>query len=138
MTSPYDQLGEDRVRALVDRFYDLMDTLPSAAGVRALHGRDLAPSRTKLFLFLSGWLGGPPLYVSRYGHPRLRARHLPFPIGEPERDAWMLCMDRALTEVVDEPLRGQLSQALARTADHMRNQGGLSVVGPPLGSRRSD
>src|SRR5687768_1508105 len=97
--SLYDLLGgESGVRTLVDRFYDLMDTLPEAAAVRALHPADLTDSRAKLFKFLSGWLGGPPLYVQEYGHPMLRARHLPFPIGEPERNAWMLCMTQALTE----------------------------------------
>ena len=88
--TPYERLGgEAAVRKLVDRFYDLMDALPEARGIRELHPPDLAGSRDKLFKFLSGWLGGPPLYVEEYGHPRLRARHLPFPIGEAERDAWL-------------------------------------------------
>ena len=121
--SPYDALGAEAVARLVDRFYDLMDTLPEAAPIRAPHPGDLTGSREKLRLFLTGWLGGPPLYVERYGHPRLRARHLPFPIGEAERDQWMLCMDRALDEVVDdEHLRAHLSRALAPVADHMRNR----------------
>jgi hemoglobin len=122
--TPYDLLGgEAGVRALVDRFYDLMDTLPEAAEIRALHPADLAGSRTKLFKFLCGWLGGPPLYVREYGHPMLRARHLPFPIAEAERDAWMLCMTRALAErPLDPMLRQQLTAALFRTADHMRNR----------------
>ena len=83
--APFERIGgEEGVRALVDRFYDLMDTLPEAAGIRAMHPRDLRMSREKLYLFLVGWLGGPPLYVERFGHPRLRARHLPFPIGDSE------------------------------------------------------
>src|SRR2546423_1092878 len=86
--------GEQAVRRLVDRFYDLMDTLPEAAGIRALHPPALIGSREKLFLFLTGWMGGPPLYIERHGHPRLRARHLPFPIGEAERDQWLMCMNR--------------------------------------------
>ncbi len=69
--------GQQTVRALVNRFYDLMDTVPEAAGIRALHPETLDESREKLFMFLSGWMGGPPLYVERFGHPRLRARHLP-------------------------------------------------------------
>ncbi len=122
--TPYELLGgETGVRTLVDRFYDLMDTLPEAAGIRALHAADLSGARDKLFKFLSGWLGGPPLYVQEYGHPKLRARHLPFPIGAAERDAWMLCMGRALDE---SPLEGvardQLKGAFFRTADHMRNR----------------
>jgi hemoglobin len=120
----YELLGGDAaVRALVDRFYDLMDTLPEAAAIRALHPGDLAGSREKLYKFLCGWLGGPPLYVDQYGHPMLRARHLPFPIAAAERDAWMRCMTQALEEQVSDPLlRTQLLGALFRTADHMRNK----------------
>lgn len=123
-TSHYELIGGDTgVRALVDRFYDLMDTLPEAATIRALHPTDLAGSREKLYKFLSGWLGGPPLYVEQYGHPMLRARHLPFPIAEGERDAWMRCMTQAIEERVSDPmLRQQLIGALFRTADHMRNR----------------
>jgi hemoglobin len=121
--APYELLGDAGVRALVDRFYDLMNTLPEAAGIRALHPADLTGSRAKLYKFLSGWLGGPPLYVQEYGHPMLRARHLPFPIDTTERDAWMQCMKQALDEhVSDAMLRTQLIGALFRTADHMRNR----------------
>jgi hemoglobin len=117
--------GEQGVRRLVDRFYDLMDTLPEAAGIRALHPESLEGSREKLFLFLSGWTGGPPLYIERFGHPRLRARHLPFAIGESERDQWMMCMRRALDEMEIDPLfRQQLGTSLAKTADFMRNKEG--------------
>jgi hemoglobin len=120
----YEQLGgEAAVRKLVDRFYDLMDTLPEAVGIRALHPDDLTTSRDKLFMFLSGWTGGPPLYIERYGHPRLRARHLPFPIGESERDQWLLCMRQALDEARMDPiLRQQIGHSLAQLADFMRNQ----------------
>jgi hemoglobin len=124
--TPYQQLGgEGKLREVVDRFYDLMDLEPDYAGVRRLHPNDLAHSREKLFMFLSGWLGGPGLYVERYGHPMLRARHLPFSIGTAERDAWMACMMRAMEEVgVDERLRAALAQALLGTADWMRNRPG--------------
>jgi hemoglobin len=122
LTSPYDTLQEAGVRALVGRFYDHMDALPEAATIRALHV-DLDRARELLFLFLSGWLGGPPLYIERFGHPRLRARHLPFPIGEAERDEWLLCMGRALDECVsDDALREQLRASFAQVADHMRNR----------------
>lgn len=123
MVSYYERLGgEAGVRRLVDRFYDLMDTLPEAAVIRALHPADLAGSREKLFMFLSGWLGGPPLYIEKHGHPRLRARHLPFPIGEAEGNAWMLCMEHALSEFeLDSMLRDQLLHSLRQTANHMRN-----------------
>ncbi len=117
--------GEQRLRALVDRFYDLMDTAPEAAGIRALHPENLTESRNKLFWFLSGWSGGPPMYIERFGHPRLRARHLPFSIGEAERDQWLWCMNRALEEqVTDGLLRIQLSHAFAQIADFMRNREG--------------
>lgn len=115
--------GEPAVRALVDRFYDLMDTLPEAWEIRKLHPEDLTGSRDKLFMFLSGWLGGPPLYIQAYGHPMLRRRHLPFPIDEQARDQWMLCMNQALDEQVeDEQLREGVRHAFWQLADHMRNR----------------
>ncbi|HBQ13700.1 MAG TPA: globin [Myxococcales bacterium] len=123
LEAPYERLGEEGVRRLVDRFYDRMDTLPEAAEVRAMHPRDLRGSREKLFWFLSGWLGGPPLYVEKKGHPRLRARHLPFTIDDAARDQWMLCMRQALAEVVeDAELSAYLERQLGRVADHMRNR----------------
>jgi hemoglobin len=68
-------------------------------------------------------MGGPQLYVQEYGHPMLRRRHLPFPISESERDQWLMCMDMALTEVVeDAALRAELSAAFAKVGDHMRNK----------------
>jgi len=123
--SPYQRLGgQVGVRRLVDRFYDLMDTLPEAADIRAMHPASLATSRDKLFKFLSGWLGGPQLYMEEYGHPRLRARHLPFSIDDAARDAWLLCMNQALEEQgIDDPLLlDHLRGSLAKTADFMRNQ----------------
>lgn len=115
--------GTDGIRTLVDRFYDIMDAEPEAAGIRALHPPDLASSREKLFLFLTGWTGGPPLYIEKHGHPMLRARHLPFPIGQAERDAWVWCMDRALDDhEMPGELRSFLRQRFRAVADHMRNQ----------------
>ena len=123
MSTPYEVLGgESAVRALVDRFYDLMDLEPALAGIRALHPADLSGSRDKLFWFLSGWLGGPDLYQQRFGHPRLRARHLPYAIGIAERDQWMACMLQAMQEQgVDPALAERLGQAFFGTADWMRN-----------------
>jgi hemoglobin len=115
--------GEGAVRRLVERFYQLMNELPEARAIRAMHPEDLASSQEKLFLFLSGWLGGPPLYTERYGPPRLRQKHLPFPIDAPARDAWMACMRQALEEQVkDSELRSQLTAAFFKTADFLRNQ----------------
>ena len=115
--------GEAKVRQLVDRFYDHMDELPEVFGIRKLHAESLSGSRQKLFDFLSGWMGGPQLYVQKHGEPFLRRRHLPFPIGDAERDQWMHCMKLALDEVVEDgKLRTELYQAFAKVADHMRNQ----------------
>ena len=117
--------GADGTRKLVDRFYELMDTLPEATAIRGMHAASLHVSREKLFLFLSGWLGGPPLYIEKFGHPRLRARHMPFAIDDAARDAWMLCMMRALDDVVsDEDARTKLKGGFQGLADHMRNQPG--------------
>jgi len=124
--TPYEQLGGDAgVRRLVERFYALMDSEPGFAGIRRLHPPDLSMSTEKLYLFLSGWAGGPPLYVQKYGHPMLRARHLPFAIGEAERDQWLACMNRAMEETgVPEVLRLQLGGSFFKTADWMRNRPG--------------
>lgn len=117
--------GEAAVRRLVDRFYDLMDLEPDYAGIRALHPADMTESRNKLFWFLCGWLGGPAHYVERFGHPRLRARHLPYAIGIAERDQWMHCMWRALGEEGhSRELIDRLTEAFHNTADWMRNKGG--------------
>jgi hemoglobin len=123
---PYDLLGaEAGLRSLVDRFYDLMDLEPAYAGIRKLHPATLEGSREKLFWFLSGWLGGPPLYEERKGHPMLRARHLPFAIGVAERDQWLRCMSQAMDEEgVDAALQQGLARAFFRTADWMRNRPG--------------
>jgi len=120
----YDRLGgEKMLRDLVNRFYELMDTLPEAADIRHMHAADLSDARNKLFMFLSGWLGGPSLYIEKYGHPRLRQRHLPFAIGEKERDQWMLCITQAMDELnIDTSLKQELTAALFKTADFMRNQ----------------
>ena len=122
--TPFDWIGgEPAVHALVERFYDLMDLEPGYAAVRATHGSTLADARQKLFWFLCGWLGGPDHYIERFGHPRLRMRHLPFAIGIRERDEWVLCMDQAMRETgVDDALRQRLNQSFFQTADFMRNR----------------
>jgi hemoglobin len=122
--SHYDALGgETGIRALVDRFYDQMDQAPEAVNVRALHAASLKVSREKLRLFLTGWTGGPQLYVEQYGHPMLRQRHFPFAIGAVERDEWLWCMERALAEHdMPDDLRQYLTQRMRALADHMRNQ----------------
>lgn len=122
--TPYDLIGkETAIRNLVERFYFFMDTLPEASGIRAMHAADLSDAHDKLFKFLSGWLGGPDLFVQEYGHPRLRQRHFPFAIDASARDQWMLCMNKALNEIaMDENFRENLTQALQQLATHMINQ----------------
>jgi hemoglobin len=115
--------GEQKIRELVDRFYQLMDSLPEAGQIRSMHARDLRASREKLFMFLSGWLGGPQLYMEKYGHPRLRQRHMSFAIDAAARDQWMQCMVQAMQDVgIEESLRKELEAAFYKTADFMRNQ----------------
>jgi Truncated hemoglobins len=124
--TPYEQLGgQAGVRALVDRFYDLMDMDEDLAPLRALHGPSLDAARDKLWMFLCGYLGGPSLYVERYGHPRLRARHLPFAIDTRARDLWLACMERALRDQgVAAPLAERLMHDFYAVADWMRNREG--------------
>jgi len=123
--TPYDLLGgAPGVLQLVTRFYDHMRDLPEVQHVLHMHPEDLAGSREKLYEFLSGWLGGPPLYIEKRGHPRLRMRHMPFAIDDAARDGWLLCMQRALDECVsDALLREQLRGAFQRMASHLRNAG---------------
>ena len=124
--SLYDVLGKEAgVRRLVNRFYDLMETESSAREIREMHPKNLDSSREKTALFLIGWSGGPNLYIERYGHPRLRARHLPFKIDSAAKEAWMHCMRKALREMVDdEDICRQIEENFDRIADHMRNHPG--------------
>jgi hemoglobin len=128
--TPFQQLGGIAgVRALVDRFYDLMDLEPDFAELRALHPPTLDGSRDKFAWFLTGWLGGPDLYIERFGHPRLRARHLPYPIGLEARDQWLACMGLAMAEIGEAggftpAMQERLMISFANTADHMRNRAG--------------
>jgi hemoglobin len=114
--------GQATVDRLVDSFYDRMDSLPDAAVIRAMHTADLTDIRAVLKQYLGEWLGGPKRYTSERGHPMLRARHLPFPIGNAERDAWMLCMNGALDATVAQvDVREHIRTALSNLAGHMRN-----------------
>lgn len=121
--TPYQLIGgESTLARLCNRFYELMDSVPQFATIRALHPVELQSSQDKLYMFLSGWLGGPDLYVENIGHPMLRRRHLPFAIGESERDQWVACMVLAMESVgIEEPLREQLMLSFFNTADFLRN-----------------
>ena len=120
----YDLIGgAQRLRELVERFYDLIELEAEFVGIRALHPSPMDGAREKLFLFLSGWMGGPDLYVERHGHPRLRARHLPFAIGTSERDQWLRAMAWAMEDIgIDAALRLRLMESFYQTADWMRNK----------------
>lgn len=124
----YEVLGgqtqaEKILRLLVDTFYEVMDTDPKAKGIRAMHAPDLTEAKEKLYMFMVGWTGGPQLYIEQYGHPRLRARHMPFAIGESERDQWMYCMISAMHRLkFDDTVMVRLSEQLYGVADFMRNK----------------
>lgn len=121
-SSPYDSLGEDGVRRLANHFYDVMETDEAVKPLLDLHPQPLAVIRQKFFEFLSGWTGGPDLFVKKYGHPRLRARHLPFTVNQELKEQWMYCMDKALNHEVDNPvIREQLRSSFNQLANHMIN-----------------
>ena len=122
--SIYESIGGiDKIDELVDRFYDLMELEPQFRGIRSMHSPDLSTSREKLKLFLTGWMGGPDIYSPKYGHPMLRARHLPFKIGISERDQWLACMYRAIEECgIEGNIAEQLEESFFNTANWMRNQ----------------
>jgi hemoglobin len=125
-TTTYEKIGgANTVSKLCNRFYELMDTVPQFQGIRAMHPADLTSSRDKLYMFLSGWMGGPDLFVEKFGHPRLRGRHMPFAIGVAERDQWVACMALAMEDVgLEENVRAKLLENFFNTADFMRNKNG--------------
>ena len=125
--TPYQILGEDGIRELTRVFYDLMDTLPEAAGLRAMHAEDLSPMKEKLAEYLIGWMGGPPLYADKYGTVCMTTPHEPYHIGPEERDQWLLCMDQALAQTgASEELLEMLKVPMFRIADAVRNKEGPS------------
>ena len=127
-SSLYELLGGEAVTAeLCRRFYDIMDTDPAVAELRAIHPQDLTQTRQKFYEFMTGWLGGPPLFESKYGHPRLRARHLHTRIDNQMVSQWLYCMKQALEQCVkDNKLRQLIWQNLLPLAHHMKNQSGSS------------
>jgi hemoglobin len=122
--TPYEMIGgEAALRRIVNRFYDIMDSDPGAATIRAMHAADLGSMRERLFEFLSGWLGGPPLYFQRPGHKCIGSAHRPYAIGEKERDEWLMCMRRAMADCgVDKDVRNLLDQPFGIIADAFRNR----------------
>lgn len=119
--TPYEEIGGDAaVRRLAWVFYDTVEE--TSVVLRDLLPADTVPSREKLYEFLSGWMGGPPLYWERRGHPALRARHAPFPIDSHAADEWARCMGEAISSVVESPtLAAFLERELGRAARQLRN-----------------
>ncbi len=122
-STPYQALGEQGIRELTNAFYDIMESLPEAAGIRAMHQDDLTPMKERLAEYLIGWMGGPPVYAQKYGSVCMTKPHAGFAIGESERDQWLLCMDRALDAIDAEPaLREMLKEPMFGIADMIRNR----------------
>jgi hemoglobin len=121
--TPYEILGQEGVRALVDAFYDVMDELPQARDVRAMHAENLDAIKRKLTAYLTGWMGGPPVYQAMTGTVCLTEPHEPYAIGEKERDQWLLCMDTALGRIgASDELKDMLKIPMFRVADTVRNR----------------
>ncbi len=120
----YMRIGAEKgVKELVKRFYDYMESLDEAKGIRKMHAEDMTEIRETFYWFLSGWMNGPNLYFEKRGHPMLRKRHFPFAIGETEREAWLLCMNKALADMdIDQDLKEILGERFAMVAEHMRNR----------------
>ena len=122
--TPYELLGRDEgVRRLTADFYELMDTLPEAATIRALHKGDLSEMTDKLGTFLIGWMGGPQRYQERFGRVIIPLAHKPFPIGPSERDQWLLCMHGALDKTsLDASMKARLMDSFGRMAEMCRTK----------------
>ncbi|MBV0932650.1 group II truncated hemoglobin [Marinobacterium weihaiense] len=121
--TPYEALGDTGIRRLTAAFYDYMDRAPEAAGIRAMHGPDLAPMKERLAEYLISWMGGPPIYAEKYGSMCMTNPHKPYAIGPVERDQWLWCMDRALEQIgADDELKQMLKQPLFAVADMVRNR----------------
>lgn len=123
----YDQIGgEEGVRRLVRTFYDLVETEPEGEPLRVMHneGNGLAHAREAQFLFLSGFLGGPQLYVEQFRHSNVKQMHAHLKISDEEAQSWLSCMDKALRKTADEDTRRPLMQAFTRVAEALKNRTG--------------
>ncbi|GAB3390676.1 group II truncated hemoglobin [Azotobacter armeniacus] len=122
--TPYQLLGgEEGVRRLCNAFYDNMERLPEVEDIRRMHGADTTPVREKLFEYLSGWLGGPKLYLEKYGTVCMTPAHKPFAIGPKERDQWMLCLNKALDDVgASEAAKALIKDPIYAFANRVRNR----------------
>lgn len=122
--------GEAVLREFVDHLYDYMVMTPEVDHVRKMHSADLTHARDRLFMFLSGMLGGPALYMEAFGHPRLRRKHLQFEIGNNERDQWLACAQYAADQLdISAYLNEELMKELTAMADHLRNKDTITDSG---------
>ena len=121
--TPYQLLGDEGIRKLADAFYEEMDAQPQAETIRAMHAANLDTIKDKLYEYLSGWMGGPPLYSEKYGTVCLTDPHKPYPIGPDERDQWLVCMDGALERIeASDELKEMLKGPMYQVADIIRNR----------------
>jgi len=118
--SLYDQLGDENLQLLVDRFYDLV---LNDETIKDLFTTDIVLVKKKQFMFLSQFLGGPPRYAEEYGHPRMRMRHIPHKITPNGAIAWLQCMKTAIESLdISEELQQLIYQRFPNVAAHMVNQ----------------
>lgn len=121
--TPYQILGNEGIRKLADAFYEVMDERPQAATIRAMHAQNMDLIKDKLYEYLTGWMGGPPLYAAKYGTVCLTDPHKPYPIGPDERDQWLDCMQEALERIgASDELKAMLKEPMFLIADTVRNR----------------
>ncbi len=123
MTTPFQLLGEEKIRELCEAFYKAMDTLPEAAGIRAMHAEDLGPISNTLAEYLIGWMGGPPLYHDKKGTVCLTDPHAPYHIGPKETQQWLLCFDAALDAInASDDVKNMLHTPIRQVAAAVQNR----------------
>ncbi len=131
--TPYQILGSEGIRQLADTFYDVMDEMPQAETIRNMHSANMDLIKEKLFEYLCGWMGGPPLYSAKYGTVCLTDPHKPYPIGPDERDQWLACMNEALVRIdASEELKQMLKGPMYQIADTVRNRDTSEPIETPV------
>lgn len=125
--TPFQLLGEDGIRQLANSFYDVMDEMPQAQTIRRMHAANMDDVKQRLYEYLCGWMGGPPLYLQKHGTVCLTEPHKTYRIGPEERDQWLACMEEALTRIgASDELKALLKEPMFRIADTVRNQASSS------------
>ncbi|CAM3707980.1 globin [Marinicrinis lubricantis] len=118
--SLYERMGgAETVRKIVEAFYPIVQENPE---IGPLFPEDIRPVQEKQYMFLTQFFGGPSLYSDEYGHPMMRARHLPFPITRERAEAWLGCMKQALEKIgMEEELKHTVLERLSGPAFHFVN-----------------